>query len=187
MKSLLMLTCGIVIGVGVSWTYHKNKYEKLVQEDIDSIREHMDKRNSDSIPHEVVNVEEVEDVKDVEEIIDETKEKMKKIISHSKYSGSEKDEYGVAAKYERPCIVTPDEFASISGFDTATFYYTSNNCLITDDGELVEDVVGTFGMELHEIKDQFGVYEQDAVYVRDMKLKMDYEILWDEQEYKSRN
>ena len=38
-----------------------------------------------------------------------------------------------------------------------------------------------------EIKDQFGVYEDDSVFIRNSDNKCDYEILRDEEDYVRRN
>ena len=78
----------------------------------------------------------------------------------------------------RPYIITPDEFGDREdeGYDTVSLVYYSDGILTDDVDQLVEDVDDTVGLEsLNHI----GEYEDDSVFVRDERKKVDYEILKD--------
>jgi hypothetical protein len=188
MKSILMFIGGLVIGAGASWVYHKNKYEEMVQDEVEELRAHMKENDSKSIrkPSE----DSRESVKEyVEELTleqyDESLENAKKIINYSKYSTAN-DEV-ITDECRPPFVVTPEDFASLPGYDTDTFYYHQDDIISNCDNEMVDDIELTFGMSIIKIKEQFGVYEDDAVYIRNERLKTDYEILRDESDYVKRN
>ena len=187
MKSLLMLVGGIVIGGSVSWMYHKNKYEKMVQEEIESLRDHSKEKNKED---QSITKDEHEKKHD-DEIIDEDSytediDQVEKIIDYNHYSNPN-DDQNIVNKYKKPYVVTPEEFATISGFDTDTFYYHHDNIISNGNNEMVEDVNDILGLNVDEIRDQFGVYEEDSVFIRNMRLKTDYEILLEESDYVKRN
>jgi hypothetical protein len=182
MKQILVFIAGLSLGAGVSWVYHKNKYEEMVQEEVESLREH---RKSKLADKDMENVEEtqMEPIEEEEEDnSDEYIEKVEKIINYQKYSTPNTDEH--ESKYKKPYIVTPDDFASVPGFDTDTFYYHHDDIISNDRNEMVDDVETILGLSVEEIRDQFGVYEDDAVYIRNMRLKCDYEVLREESNFR---
>ena len=52
---------------------------------------------------------------------------------------------------------------------------------------MVDDVENILGLSISDIKAQFGVYEDDAVYIRNMELQCDYEILREESDFTRRH
>ena len=40
MKSLLMFIGGLTIGAGVTYVIQKNRYEEMIQEEVEDLREH---------------------------------------------------------------------------------------------------------------------------------------------------
>ena len=188
MKNFLIFMSGLVIGGGVSWVYHKNKYEEIVQEEVESLREHMKNGKDNTKSEEPAN-----DKKNTpmdEEEFNESMEKVEKIITTSRYDTALGDkEEDITNKYKRPFVVTPDEFASLPGFDTDSFYYHSDDIIANGKYEMLEEdeIVRILGMTTMEIKEEFGVNEDDAVYIRNMRLKCDYEILRENEEFVRRN
>jgi hypothetical protein len=193
MKSIVMFISGLVIGAGVSWVYHKNKYEEMVQDEVEELRSHMKNQQGTTCKESDKNIQNPDakiQEESTEEQYDESMEKAKKIINYSKYSTvdvNEDAELSSSPEYRPPFVVTPEDFASLPGFDTDTFYYHQDDVISNDNQEIVDDVELTLGMSILEIKEQFGVYEEDAVYIRNERLKTDYEILRDESDYVKRN
>lgn len=195
MKQLLILIGGIAIGAGISSIYHKNKYEQMIQEEVESLREHMrnqqgtngpkpeDKCKDGNEPTENISGEETS----IEPLTNDEEEmrEVRNIINYSKYSSSDED--ALDSKYKKPFIVTPEDFASMPGYDTDTFYYHQDDIISNDNQEIVDDIELTFGMSIEDIRGQFGVYEDDAIYIRNERLKTDYEILREETNYLRRN
>lgn len=80
----------------------------------------------------------------------------------------------------KPYVISPEEFSDIWEYDTISLTYYADNVLTDDEDEVMEDIEGTVGADSLE---RFGEYEDDAVYVRNDRLKCYYEILKDLRNY----
>lgn len=80
----------------------------------------------------------------------------------------------------KPYIIAPEDYAE-SNFETKTLWYLADKVLIDEDDNIISNV-GIIGG--YTVLDQIGLYEQDALHVRDEKLGIDYEIILDERTYK---
>lgn len=78
-----------------------------------------------------------------------------------------------------PYIIDPNEFKE-SNYETTTLFYYKDRVVADDDYNVITDIIGTIGDEALET---FGRYEEDAVYVRNDILGIDYEILLDERSF----
>ena len=65
-------------------------------------------------------------------------------------------------------------------YTTETLTYYADHVLTDDFDNPIEDVEAMVG---EESLNHFGEYEEDAVYVRNERHKIDYEILLDERKY----
>jgi hypothetical protein len=199
MKSILMFIGGIVVGAGASWVYHKNKYEQMVQDEVESLREHMKNgKSTNTEPTEFEAKDENEEIKQAkeyydnnlaEEEYDESMARVHNLVRENHYTSSNDKEENMANKYKKPFVVTPDDFASVPGFDTDTFYYHQDDIISNGDNEMLgeHEVEQILGLSVLQIKEQFGVYEEDSVYIRNMRMKCDYEILREEENFTRRN
>ena len=77
-------------------------------------------------------------------------------------------------------MIPPDEFGELDEYETIDLVYYADKVLTDDDDQLVEDINNVVGFSSLE---SFGVYEDDAVFVRNDRLKCDYEILLDQRNY----
>ena len=81
---------------------------------------------------------------------------------------------------EGPYIIPPYEMGVMEGFDVLEFiYYEGDDVLLTNLGEVLsmEDRDKMVG---EEALNSFGEYEDEAVHVRNITLKTDFEILYDD-------
>ena len=78
-----------------------------------------------------------------------------------------------------PYIISPDEFNN-SEYEATTLFYYKDNVLADDDYNMVGNIEDTVGYSALRRLDK---YDQDCIYVRNDKLKTDYEILVDERNY----
>ena len=81
---------------------------------------------------------------------------------------------------EGPYIIPPYEMGLMEGFDVLEFtYYEGDDVLLTNLGEVLsmEDRDKMVG---EEALNSFGEYEDEAVHVRNITLKTDFEILYDD-------
>ena len=80
-------------------------------------------------------------------------------------------------KDEKPYVISPESVGE-DDYDVVTFTYYTNDILTNEQDEVIE------GKELETLigsdsLTHFGEYEEDCVYVRNDKLKTDFEILRD--------
>ena len=81
-----------------------------------------------------------------------------------------------------PRIISPDEFGDQDGYDKVSLTYYSDGTVTDDDDRAmneneVEETIGKDSLT------HFGEYEDDSVFVRNDRLKADYEILMDQRTY----
>ena len=208
MKKVLLFVGGVVLGGAISWQYHKTKYEEMVQEEIESLREHHKKKKDEKNDNEEETTSNNEEESSAinEEEYDKTIDKAKhaKITSTLGYIDtdmvSDEEESYVEdvdiqqyidegepknhIKSHKPYLISPEEFGNVPLYDCDTFYYHKNDVITNcDDSDVVDNVEFYTGMKTLEIKTHYGEYEQDAVYFRNDQLKTDYEILWDEEDF----
>ena len=166
-KSLLIFTAGAAIGSVVTWQFVKKKYEQIAQEEIDSVKETFSKRQkTEEKTEEINNNVPVFDDDDIEEAID--------IIEDLGYTPRGE------SKISKPTVISPHEFGEIDEYEKISLTYYIDGSLADDNDELIEDVDGTIGFES---LNHFGEYEDDSVFVRNDRLKCDYEILLDQRNY----
>lgn len=79
-----------------------------------------------------------------------------------------------------PHIITPEEFGENEEYDTISLTLYSDGILADDADKPIDDVDEVIGKESLE---HFGEYEDDSIFVRNDKLKCDYEVLIDERKY----
>ena len=163
-KIIFGFTLGVAAGVAATWKFFKTKYETILREEIDSVKEVYSKRNSSDVENDSVCVrEQVEDYK-----------KLVNDLSYNKKGGSE------SMKKCNIEVIPPDEYGVEDDYDLISITYYADGVLADDGDYQIEDIVGTVGPEA---LDSFGEWEDDAVYVRNDDRKCYYEILRDEMKY----
>ena len=142
----------------------KQKYEQLVQDEIDSVKAAF--RKEHPLP-------EKKPPKPTEE---ERK-------AYSQYaSGLGYTEEKKPAPIQAPHVIAPEEFGDQDGYDEISLTYYSDGTVTDDndramDEDEIEENIGK------ESLSHFGEYEDDSVFVRNDRLKVDYEILMDQRSY----
>lgn len=166
------------VGSAVTWKLVKDKYEKLAQEEIDSVKEVFSKRKSETESQD--ETEEPETGKDVmskDSTIVEYADLLRKqgYNNNLNKKGKEKE----SDEMKEPYVITPDEFVDGEEYEKITLIYYADNVLADEDDDLVNNVEDIIGDALSH----FGEYEEDAVYVRNEQLRAEYEILKDLRTY----
>lgn len=175
MLLLAVFALGAAIGSGVTWKYVKDKYEKIAQEEIDSVKAAFStKKDLDDKPNNNTSTKKSETdkaaIKECEKIITNN--------GYTKYSNVKSREEKAV---DGPYVIPPDEFSEFEDYEAISLTYYSDGYLADDMDELVEDIEGTIGLES---LNHFGEYEDDTVFVRNDALKCDYEICMDVRRYK---
>lgn len=180
----LTFVAGVALGAFGSRQYFKTKYEKLYEEERDSVREAYAKR-LEEIKKDCEKVDEAG--KKIEELVKEEKGqprrvKYARVGEDAKKANKiiEENDYIPEGQVAGPYVITPEEFDTIDEYDTITLLYFADGVLTDDDNEPVEDVEGEVGLES---LNHFGEFEDDTVFVRNDIRRCDYEILMDYRNY----
>lgn len=178
---VFIFAAGAAVGSVVTWKIVKTKYERIAQEEIDSVKEAFSQRtNSDDTN--------AKDEKDHDDDDDDDDEYFVKVDDDNEYSKMVKNlgcSYNAEKKKgggttNKPYVIAPDEFGDIYEYDTITLHYFADKVLADEDDEIITNVDEIIG---RDSLTHFGEYEPDSVYVRNDEMKADYEILLDLRNY----
>ena len=178
---LAAFATGAIAGSVVTWCFVKKKYERIAQEEIDSVKEVFAKKEFDSGAKEMAKAGE-EVVKGLNGGIRQAKEKpdlVQYAAMVQKYGGTVGEEKEVPMKEKFPYVIPPEEFGEFDDYERISLTYYANGVLADDNNEVVDDVEDIVGDAL----DHFGEYEDDSVFVRCDERKCDYEILMDQRTF----
>ena len=169
---------GAAVGSIVTWQFLKTKYEEIAQEEIDSVKQTYAKREEKRQFVESNKLSETtgDMTYEKDEVIrKEAVKEVNRIIEDNNYA-SEINEVTRDQHY----IIRPDEFGEYDDYDTISLTYYADHILTDEDDEIVEDIEDKIGFDA---LNHFGEYEEDSVFVRNDRIKCDYEILLDQRKY----
>ena len=157
--NLLIFAAGAAIGSGITYMLMKDQYEIIPADPDES--ENIDSSDEDN------------------QSIEEEKEDYADIITNNNYSTYNKEEVKTHME-NKPYVISPAEFGEIYEYDTSSLTYYSDGVLTDEDNKPIENVDEIVG---EDSLNHFGEYEDDSVFVRNDKFKIDYEILADVRKY----
>lgn len=187
---LATFAIGAAIGSAVTWYFVKTKYEQIAQEEIDSVKNVFSKKHGDdSNKHKTcisnddrISEKKAAQAREKPDIIEYAT--ILKSEGYTNYSNMEPSipevEKDKSMDAEKPYVISPNEFDEMDDYETISLTYYADNILADDMDELVEDADNVVGADFAS---HFGEYEDDSVFVRNDRLKADYEILRDERNY----
>ena len=175
----LATVAGIAVGSVATWAVLKSYYEKLTQKAIDEVKETYSRPKVKSYTGENQPKTEPPSTEPTPEQIERKKQAAdyEETLVKSGYTNysdiSSKKEAEPEPIGDVPYVISPAEFGNLDGYDIQTLrYYEGDDTLTDDDDNVVdEELVGSASLSA------FGEYEDDTVYVRNDRLKRDYEIL----------
>lgn len=181
MNSKVSFILGTIIGAGIgvagTYSYFKDKYEKLAEKDFNSRRVFDEDKKDES---EEPVAEKTADSRTVDKpSIAEYAARLQKegYVNYSDMQDKkQKQEIGV----DKPYVIQPSDFGEFDDYEKISLTYTADGVLLDDMNEIVDDIEETVGEDSLE---HFGEYEDDLVYVRNDAKKCDYEILLDQRNY----
>ena len=191
--NVLMFAAGAAIGSAVTWKVVKTKYEKIAQEEIDSVKE--------AFADQVTNLQEQIDDYAAMDAAEEWADRADK-IDWSEYEDLEEEETeepdddlndyarlvnnytsekgGVDEMTAKPYVISPYDFGELDGYSQVELTYYADGTLEDEDYNIVTDVDELIGSDSLFT---FGEYEDDAVFVRNDRLRADFQILKDYRTY----
>ena len=181
MNSKIAFIIGTVVGAGIgvagTYSYFKDKYEKLAEEDFNS-RRAFDQDKKDESEEPVT-----EKTADSRTVYNPSIAECAAILQkegYVNYSNMSKKEQKQKVVVDRPYVIQPSEFGEYDDYEKISLTYTADGVLLDDMNEIVDDIEETVGEDSLE---RFGEYEDDAVHARNDAKKCDYEILLDQRNY----
>lgn len=185
MNSKVSFILGTIIGAGIgvagTYSYFKDKYEKLAEKDFNSRRVFDEDKKDES---EEPVAEKTADSRTVDKpSIAEYAARLQKegYVNYSDMQDKkQKQEIGV----DKPYVIQPSDFGEFDDYEKISLTYTADGVLLDDMNEIVDEIVDDIEETVVEDSlEHFGEYEDDSVYVRNDAKKCDYEILLDQRNY----
>ena len=186
MSIVLAFVLGAAAGSAATVFIVKKKYERLAQEEIDSVKESFaeyygtGKKKTDEDKSEP----------DKEATVAEYAAKLKEcgytnystgVVDPEEEEDDEEDETETLDESSyAPYVIPQEEFGEDEEYTQISFSYYADKVLADEDDRIVHDVEGSVGFDS---LNHFGEYDDDAVYVKNNRLKCYYEILIDERKY----
>ena len=202
MNKVFIFVLGAAVGSLVTWKFVEEKYRRIADEEIESVKETFKNRES-KIAEDEKQAEELGVKSPSKEFYNQLKEASdkltddvnhyKEIITTSEYSSTDIEPkknikdfiytevdgegqiFEVKPKdYPEPYVIAPEEFGE-DGYNTESLIYYQDKVLATNDDNMID--ADESELLLGDGLEHFGEYEDDAVHVRNEKTKTDYEIL----------
>lgn len=189
---LLIFVAGFGAGSYYAYLKVKEKYEGKFEDDLATMRKYYESRatKTEKLPEEKKEENKPQGTDDIVKLAADVMKERK----YTTYSNSENVEKQLAAKRkkeekvmaasEKPKVevIGPDDFDILEseGYTTERLTWYEDKYLADENDELIEDIGDIIGWDSLS---HMGEYEEDALYVRNNKLKIDFEILADHRKY----
>ena len=141
---------GAVLGVIVAWRYSVHASEE------ETYDEEFDDTNADA-----------DDIS--EESAEKEKSEVQRIVIDEGYTAEE-------AETKDPYVISSDEFGFFDDYEEITLTYYADDILADDQDRIIEDKESIIG---RDALSRLTNTDDETVYVRNEKLKVDYEICYD--------
>ena len=175
LKGIVIFTLGVLTGSLITRHVIKDKYRKLADEEITSVKEMLVKRLNSDIKEKAALARDKPGVMEYAAMINK-----KGYTNYNKPEEQSSEVLSTDRYLTTPYVISPEAFGEEEDYETISFTYYADSVLTDGNDEVVHDVDGVIGYEALE---SFGEYEDDSVFVRDDRLKCDYEILLDKRSY----
>jgi hypothetical protein len=191
--TVIAFLAGTAIGGMAAWRVANERYAKISEEDILSVKEAFRNREQklkdeieelksklevtkcleeeEKVPSTILSTNEHQDKGDINEYV--------RMVNRTKYAHTSvppKEDHSIEAPY----VISPEEFGEMDGYTQINLTYFEDDDILSDENGVViddpEEIVG-------DALDHFGDYEEDSVFVRSDPKRCDYEILKDLRSY----
>lgn len=185
--NVLMFAAGAAIGSVVTWKVVEARYERIVQEELESIRETFTVVGSDDPQEQTeesdeegrpectgqINWDELEDLDEENE--DDDKAQYAKIVKN--YTN---EKGGAIMTTKEPYVISPYDFGELDDYHQIELTYYADGILEDEEYHIVTNADELIGPKALFT---FGEYEDDSVFVRNEHLMTDFQILKDYRTY----
>lgn len=179
--NFMTFVLGVAVGSVVTWRYVEKKYEQIAQDEIDSVKEVFSKRETEFTEDTEVQIK-ADNAKKKPSVIEYAAWLRKRGYTNYSDMVDEKPEEvkEESMSVDKPYVIAPEEFGELDDYETISLIYYADQILADDNDVIVDDIEDVVGFDS---LNSFGEYEDDSVFVRNDRLKCDYEILLDQRKY----
>lgn len=184
---LFIFAAGALVGSLFTWSYTKKYYEKIADDEIESMKEWLkrrveeqDKKTEDRFakPAETPNSP------SAKPNLMEYAAKVKGLGYYTDYSRKTEEteleeETEEVDILDEPYVIKPEIFGE-EGYEEVSLTHYADGVLTDEQDNPIEDVDGMVGADYAE---HFGEYEDDSVFIRNDRLCTDFEILADQRNF----
>ena len=164
LQTILIVIASAGISGAAGYFIAKKKYEKKADEEIESVKKAFNEHLN-----ELTKSGEKIDIPMTRNGYSKKKSSEKKFVEGEKGATSN----------DEPYIISPDDFMA-SSYESSTLLYYADGVLADDDNNVISSYIGLIGPKA---LNSFGQYQEDTVFVRNDKLKTDFEIILDTREF----
>lgn len=182
-----MFLAGATVGAATAWVCLRKRYEQIAQEEIDSVKAAFAEKkpvfsNENRIDEQAENQHKADIAKLKPDLVDyAAKLQEEGYVNYTEHSKKNTEEKKEEPMLDTPYVISPDEFGASDNYTQISLvYYDGDEVLADEEDEIVEDIAGTVGEDFAE---HFGEYEDDSVFVRNDRLRCDYEICKDNRSF----
>lgn len=182
--NMFIFAAGAAIGSAVAWLYAKKYYERIANEEIESMKEWVNRRISEH--EETTSDMNIPDEKPIPSMKPDLMEYAKKVkdLGYIDYSHTNSEPEEAKEEVEEDVddyiyVIKPEEFGECDYNEVSLTYY-ADGILTDEQDEPIEDLAGTVG---EDYMTHFGEFEDDSVFIRNERLQVDFEILADQRNY----
>lgn len=183
-----MFMAGATVGAAGAWLYCKRYYERIAQEEIDSVKSAFAERKPEtlkSIKHDETITSDNKYKANMARLKPDLVQYAAKLQEEGYTNYSAHSEKITSVKKEdepvidKPYVISPEDSGESSYAQINLTYYADG--VLADDGDdILEDIGGTVGTDFAS---HFGEYEDDTVFIRNDRLRCEYEIQRDNRTY----
>ena len=179
LKNLFIFAVGAAAGAVATWKLLNDKYEKLYHEEVETYKAYHKEKSDKATSEPEPEVKKEEHIHKVDQ--DPIMNKLRDTIERAGYTdySTTKVKNESEEKDIRPYVIRPEELGDQIGYDVIELTYYADG-VVAEEDDVMDDVDEVIGIDS---LGHFGQFEEDAVCVRNDRLKCDYQILLDERKY----
>ena len=180
LKNLFIFAVGAAAGAVATWKLLNDKYEKLYHEEVEAYKEYHKEKSEKAEPESKSEPEQKKEAPKTD-TSDPLMDKLRDTVERAGYTdySTTKEKQEPEEKDIRPYVIRPEELGDQIGYDVIELTYYADG-VVAEEDDVMDDVDEVIGIDS---LGHFGQFEEDAVCVRNDRLKCDYQILLDERKY----
>lgn len=174
LSKILIFAVGAAVGSAVTYKYLKTKYDDILKEELESMREFYAEKYNDYSDEEG---QEGEDAPAESDVMNDIRRTYAAIAQTNNYIT--KEQAAEIDNVDKPYVIDADDYGEYADYSLTNLTYFADKILADDTGEIIDNVAETVGADLWDLFPD----DDDTVFIRNDKLMSDYEIQKDYRTY----